>query len=40
MLKPAFSPSIVLRFRLYRALRCVGGPVLAFRLTLTGRAQA
>jgi len=40
MLKPAHSPSIVLRFRVYRALRCVVGPVFAFRLTLAGRAQA
>lgn len=40
MLKPALSSSIVIRFRLYRALRCIVGPVLAFRLTMAGKAQA
>jgi len=40
MRKPAAGPALVLRFRLYRALRCIACPALAFRITLARRAQA
>jgi len=40
MLKPAAPSALVLRFRLYRALRCIACPALAFRMTLSRRVQA
>ncbi len=40
MLKPAATPSIVLRLRLYRALRPLTGLAIAYRLAFQRRALA
>ncbi len=40
MLKPAAPSALVLRFRLYRALRCIACPAFAFRISFTGRNAA
>ena len=40
MRKPPAGPALILRFRLYRALRCIACPALAFRISFTGRNAA